>query len=139
MASDSPITDSHVKALVIIERVNSSLSVLGCLFIITSFLISKSFHRPINRLVFYASVGNLLTNIATIVSSSVLDNLNGFVCQGQAFLIQMYVLKCNPSKSQSQGTAIRRHTLMKMQVYGSRRSLDIGYGLQCLSYLLSQV
>jgi len=91
MAGSSGVTESQLNALVHIERVNSGLSVVGCVFIVVSFLISKSFHRPINRLVFYASAGNLLTNIATIISRSAVDNVNSFLCQGQAFLIQLYV------------------------------------------------
>jgi hypothetical protein len=91
MADHSGVTEAQLNALVQIERVNSGLSVVGCVFIVVTFLVSKSFHRPINRLVFYASAGNLLTNIATIISRSAVDNENGFLCQGQAFLIQLYV------------------------------------------------
>lgn len=91
MAEHSGVTEAQLNALVQIERVNSGLSVVGCVFIVVTFLVSKSFHRPINRLVFYASAGNLLTNIATIISRSAVDNENGFLCQGQAFLIQLYV------------------------------------------------
>src|SRR5690349_15205961 len=92
MAHPTDITAAQIRALVIIERVASGFSVAGCLFVIITFLVSKSFHRPINRLVFFASVGNLLTNIATITAMSVLDNTSGFLCQAQGFLIQMYVL-----------------------------------------------
>jgi len=39
--------------------------------------------------VFFASIGNLMTNIATLIARSALDNLDGFLCQFQSFLIQM--------------------------------------------------
>lgn len=72
-----------------IERVCSTLSLLGCLFIAVTFLSSKAFHKPINRLVFYASMGNIFSNVATIIARSALGNLNGGLCQFQGFLIQM--------------------------------------------------
>ncbi|RYP89734.1 hypothetical protein DL770_004122 [Monosporascus sp. CRB-9-2] len=46
--------------LKVIERVCSSLSLLGCVFVLATFTFSDAFRKPINRLVFYASFGNLL-------------------------------------------------------------------------------
>lgn len=89
MAVASDIDKAHIHYLVVIERVTSGFSVAGCLFVIITFLISKSFRRPINRLIFFASVGNLFTNIATVTAVAVLDNETGFLCQAQGFLIQM--------------------------------------------------
>jgi hypothetical protein len=88
--SAKELTVDQLNAIVIIERVNSSLSVIGCLFIVVTFLSSSAFHKPINRLVFFASAGNILTNIATLISRSALVNLNSALCQFQGFLIQMY-------------------------------------------------
>ena len=88
--SAKELTDDQLNAIVIIERVNSSLSVIGCVFIVVTFLSSSAFHKPINRLVFFASAGNIMTNIATLISRSALGNVNGALCQLQAFLIQMY-------------------------------------------------
>lgn len=50
------ITDDELNTFTIIERVVSVLSLLGCIFIIATFCTLKSFHKPINRLVFYASM-----------------------------------------------------------------------------------
>jgi len=51
------ITEDELQAFTVVERVVSVLSLLGCLFIIASFSMSKAFqHKPINRLVFYASM-----------------------------------------------------------------------------------
>jgi hypothetical protein len=88
--SATHLTDDQLNAIVIIERVNSSLSVVGCVFIVVTFLSSRAFHKPINRLVFFASVGNIMTNVATLISRSALGNVNGALCQFQGFLIQMY-------------------------------------------------
>jgi hypothetical protein len=83
------LTDSELEAIVIIERVGSSLSLIGCAWIVVTFLSSTAFRKPINRLVFYASVGNILVNIGTLMSRSVLGDPNSALCQLQAFLIQM--------------------------------------------------
>lgn len=40
----------------VIERACSVFSLVGCIFIIVTFCTSDSFHKPINRLVFYASL-----------------------------------------------------------------------------------
>ncbi|KAK1141971.1 hypothetical protein N8T08_008294 [Aspergillus melleus] len=51
-----------------------------------------SFRKPINRLVFYASWGNIMTNLATVVSQSGIHaGLNSPLCQLQAFLIQWFM------------------------------------------------
>jgi hypothetical protein len=83
------LTPDQLDDIVIIERVNSILSLIGCAFIIISFIASPKFRRPINRLICYASIGNIVTNVATIMSRAGTSNATGFLCQAQAFLIQM--------------------------------------------------
>ncbi|KAI1079299.1 family A G protein-coupled receptor-like protein [Whalleya microplaca] len=85
------LSDSQLEAISIIERVGSVFSLIGCLFIIGSFAISNAFHKPINRLVFYASFGNMMTNIGTLMARHFVDDINTFGCQFQAFLIQMFM------------------------------------------------
>lgn len=81
---------TQLDAIQMAERVSSVLSVLGCLFVIITYLSSVAFHKPINRLVFYASWGNLATNVATIISrSGIAAGVNSPLCQLQAFIIQM--------------------------------------------------
>ncbi|KAK3402776.1 hypothetical protein B0T20DRAFT_343808 [Sordaria brevicollis] len=75
----------------IIERVCSIFSLIGCVFIIFTFCLSKRFHKPINRLAFFATFGNLATNVATLMGRSFVDNEEGAGCQVQAFLIQMFM------------------------------------------------
>lgn len=83
------LTDDQLNAIVIIERACSALSLIGCAFIVITFISSKAFHKPINRLVFFASVGNIMTNTATLISRSALSDINGALCQFQGFMIQM--------------------------------------------------
>ena len=80
---------SQLDIFSIIERACSVFSLLGCVFIIATFCMSKAFHKPINRLVFYASFGNAITNVATLMARSFIGDTNSAGCQFQAFLIQM--------------------------------------------------
>lgn len=80
---------SQLDAFSTIERVGSVLSLLGCVFIIATFCSSKAFHKPINRLMFYASFGNLMTTVATLIARSYIGDTSSAGCQFQAFLIQM--------------------------------------------------
>jgi hypothetical protein len=83
-------THKELRGLEIAERVSSVLSVLGCFFVIATFISFKIFRKPINRLVFFATFGNLATNVATLISrSGILAGENSALCQFQAFIIQM--------------------------------------------------
>ncbi|KAL8709788.1 MAG: hypothetical protein Q9220_005574 [cf. Caloplaca sp. 1 TL-2023] len=63
-----PLTQAQTDALVATERVVSVFSIIGILFILATFYFLSSFNKPINRLVFYASWGNLGMNIACLIS-----------------------------------------------------------------------
>lgn len=57
-----------------------------------TFASSPRFRKPINRLIFYASWGNALCNIATLMSQSgVRAGRDSHLCQFQSFLIQMFL------------------------------------------------
>ncbi|KAI5462041.1 hypothetical protein BGZ63DRAFT_453289 [Mariannaea sp. PMI_226] len=71
-----------------IERVGSCFSLLGCCFIISTFCFSKAFHKPINRLVFYASIGNLIVTVGTLIGTTYIEHIDSAGCQMQAFMIQ---------------------------------------------------
>jgi hypothetical protein len=90
MAEKEHLTPSQLNALSILERVCSVFSLLGSLFVIGTFFASKSFHKPINRLVFYASFGNMMTNVGTLMSRTYINKPGSAGCQLQAFLVQMY-------------------------------------------------
>jgi hypothetical protein len=85
------ISPGSLAAIDNIERCCSALSLLGCAFIAITFLFSNAFRKPINRLVFYASLGNVFTNVATLISRAALSNESSFLCQFQGLLIQTYV------------------------------------------------
>lgn len=77
------------RVIIIIERAASVLSLVGCTFVITTFCVSDKFRKPINRLVFFATFGNILTNIATLMSRAGVEaGGRSSLCQTQAFLIQ---------------------------------------------------
>src|SRR2546429_8045358 len=86
-------SSGQMYAVEITEKVGSVFSLLGTAFIITTFLSDKSFHKPINRLVFFAAWGNIMSNVATLISTSGIRlGSHGSLCQFQAFLIQWYAL-----------------------------------------------
>ncbi|KKY26432.1 putative camp receptor-like protein [Phaeomoniella chlamydospora] len=84
------LSDAQLNSLETTERAGSVLSLLGTTFIIVTFLSSRAFHKPVNRLVFYASLGNVLANVGTMISRSGIL-VGGGVCQFQGFLIQMFL------------------------------------------------
>lgn len=87
----APLTAEQLADISIIERACSVISLLGSLFVIVTFCLSRSFHKPVNRLVFYATFGNMLTNVGTLMSRTYVNSPDSVGCQFQAFLIQMYV------------------------------------------------
>ncbi|WKT38204.1 hypothetical protein QSH57_000022 [Fusarium oxysporum f. sp. vasinfectum] len=85
------VTTSAASAISAIERTCSVPSLLGSLFIIATFCSSKLFHKPISRMLFYASFGNMMSNVATLMSKSFIDQPNSAGCQTQAFLIETFM------------------------------------------------
>ena len=86
----APFTPEQVNALSVTERVNSSISLVGILFILITYSFYPSFNKPINRLIFFATWANLGTCIASLISIDgyrVSDT--GPLCKFQAFLVQM--------------------------------------------------
>jgi hypothetical protein len=95
--STMAFSDRQMYAVEITERVCSVFSLLGTVFIITTFLSNQSFHKPINRLVFFAAWGNIMSSVATLISTSGIRlGSNDSLCQFQAFLIQWYALSTTP-------------------------------------------
>ncbi|GMF72884.1 unnamed protein product [Aspergillus oryzae] len=93
------LSEQQLYAISATERVCSAISLTGTAIIVISFLGSSAFRKPINRLVFYASWGNLMTNIATVISQSGIHmGLNSPLCQFQAFLIQWLAPRSRETK-----------------------------------------
>ena len=83
-------SSGQILAIEVIERAMSGVSLFGAFFIIGTFTAFKSLRKPINRLVFYATFGNLLTNLATLISlSGIRAGPGSALCTFQGFFIQM--------------------------------------------------
>src|SRR6266576_3139830 len=83
-------SEKQFRAFEMATRVSSSLSIIGTLYIVGTFLSCPRFRQPINRLVFYASWGNLFSNVATMISrSGITAGETSPLCLGQSFFIQM--------------------------------------------------
>ncbi len=94
------LTTEQLKAIEVTERIASILSLLGTAYIIVTFITSPAFRKPINRLVFYASWGNMICNVATLISRSGIDaGIGSALCQIQGFLIQVYAPSAHPPLS----------------------------------------
>jgi hypothetical protein len=85
------LTGQQVDALIVIERVTACISVIGTLFLITTFILFKGFRTLSNTLIFYASFANLFANIAALIGGSALTKLSSPLCQFQGFLLEMQV------------------------------------------------
>lgn len=84
------LTTGQTTAIEVAERVSSVLSLLGASFTIITFLTDKAFHKPINRLVFYAAWGNVLGNIFTLIGAyGVSLGEHSPLCQLQGFMLQL--------------------------------------------------
>ncbi|KAH6979185.1 hypothetical protein EDB82DRAFT_558807 [Fusarium venenatum] len=87
----SGLSLGDVRVITVIQQVCSVLSIVGCLFIIGTFCLCDAFHKPINRLVFYASFGNIMASVCFIMADSFVRVPNGAGCQTQAFLLHTFV------------------------------------------------
>lgn len=86
------LSSTQIDTIIITERISSILSLVGAAFVVVTFTLDDKFRKPINRMVFYATFGNVITNIATLMSTSGIEAGHGSpLCQLQAFLIQWYV------------------------------------------------
>jgi len=82
-------TEEQLHSIQVAERVNSVFSIVGCSFIIITFCSSAAFRKPINRLIFYASFGNILSTVAMLIArQGIIAGQHSALCQLQAFFIQ---------------------------------------------------
>ncbi|PLB43124.1 hypothetical protein P170DRAFT_72529 [Aspergillus steynii IBT 23096] len=85
-------SEPQLYAISVTERVCSAVSLAASSVIIVSFFCSTSFRKPINRLVFYASWGNIMASSATVISQSGIHaGPDSPLCQFQAFFIQWFM------------------------------------------------
>ncbi|KAG4029464.1 hypothetical protein MFRU_015g00090 [Monilinia fructicola] len=91
------LTYAEFEAIDITERASAVVSILGNLFIILTFFFCSSFDKPINRLIFFASWGNIGSSISCLITElgpASLGNRAKFdasgICQVQGFLVQMF-------------------------------------------------
>ncbi|KAL8876162.1 MAG: hypothetical protein Q9198_005591, partial [Flavoplaca austrocitrina] len=83
------LTPEQHLVMALTERLISGLSIVGILFIILTYSFSSAFSKPINRLVFYASWGNLGLCIVAFISMDGPDaGEDSPLCQFQGFMAQ---------------------------------------------------
>ncbi|KMU84563.1 hypothetical protein CIHG_02347 [Coccidioides immitis H538.4] len=80
---------SQLLSLQAAVRATASVSLLACLLVITSYAFSTLFHTPLNRLIFYATWGNLLAHVAELIAwSGPRAGITSSLCKFQAFFIE---------------------------------------------------
>ncbi|UNI17608.1 hypothetical protein JDV02_003939 [Purpureocillium takamizusanense] len=90
IASAEGLSSRQLAILGILQQVGAAFSIAGCVFIITTFCFCDAFHKPINRLVFFASLGNLMAGVGFAMAVMYLDKPNSGGCQMQGFLLHLY-------------------------------------------------
>lgn len=88
-------TEKQLLGFKIATRISSVASILGSIFVLSTFSFFPSFRTTKTRLIVYATVGNLLGNFATLISVSAMPTGTtkaSPLCQTQAFLIQWFLL-----------------------------------------------
>ncbi|KAJ6104638.1 hypothetical protein N7523_010958 [Penicillium sp. IBT 18751x] len=85
-------TAGQARAIEITERVGSSISLLcSCSVIATFFFFTNHDQTPVQRLIFFATWGNVWSNIAMLIAlSGISRGEDSALCQFQAFLIQWF-------------------------------------------------
>ncbi len=85
----APFTEEQTMWIHRIERAVSVFSLACSFFIVWSFARFPYFRKPINILIFFAALGNIMTSVATgIATSGIKAGLDSPLCQTQALLIQ---------------------------------------------------
>ncbi|KAH1487765.1 hypothetical protein LV164_002200 [Aspergillus fumigatus] len=85
------LTAAQLRTLTTVERVASTLSILGVITIIGTFAHSRHFRNPMHRLIFINAFYNLFDFIATMIATSgPAAGNHSRLCQFQGFCLQMF-------------------------------------------------
>ncbi|QGA17825.1 hypothetical protein EYB26_005501 [Talaromyces marneffei] len=126
----SLLTAGQIQALIVTERVNAVASILSIIFVVATYLFLPGFNKPINRLIFFASFGNLGSAVAALISENgPLAGESSALCKIQAFLVQMFLgVDCYWTLCMAVNVYLvffRGYTIDQL------RSLDLAYLLIC--------
>ncbi|KAF1913937.1 hypothetical protein BDU57DRAFT_407653, partial [Ampelomyces quisqualis] len=89
------LSPGQITAIEVCTRTMSVLSLLGSCYIISSFIAFSFYRKLINRLVFYATWGNIMANVATLISTSGIPkrpHALTALCEFQGVLIQWFMM-----------------------------------------------
>lgn len=85
-------SEKQFRDIDITERLGSVISLIGSAFVVISFCSSAAFRKPIRRLVFYASFGNILSSVSTLIArDGIKAGQFSALCQLQSFFIQQWM------------------------------------------------
>ena len=144
------LTGIQLRDLERTERIASCFSLAGTTFIFCTFMYSSAFRKPVNRLIFYATWGNILCNVRRAIKLAVdtiglkspadrdIDISIGHSCWGRFSLVPFSgILDPNVGlKWRYISTSI---TNCATQVPSRRRLVEPCSGHQCVPHIISQV
>ena len=88
--SDELTNPTEIKALVIMERLGGSLSLLSVLCIFLTYLIVPRVRNVQNTFIVFASISNVGACIASLIAlDGIKAGQNSPLCQAQAFMFEM--------------------------------------------------
>ena len=126
-------TASQDQAIQITERVGSAVSLLCSCTVIATFFSTEHFRSPVHRLIFFATWGNVCSNIGMLIAlSGISRGETSALCQFQGFLIQWSV-------SEWLYLLFFAYWGIPTQVSTCWCILVALYGAQCLHDLLSKI
>lgn len=86
------LSQSKIDILVALERVGSSLSLIGITAIVVTYWAFKRMRTVPNLFLLFASIANAGAGVACLIGFDGLRaGINSALCQTQAFLLEMYV------------------------------------------------
>lgn len=97
-AIDEQLTSTQVQALVMMERIGGSISLVSVMFIFVAYGLVRRVRNVQNSFIVFASISNIGASIASIIAY---DGLKAgeatALCQAQSFLFEMWVFRCPSS------------------------------------------
>lgn len=129
------LTDTQLDTIDLAERLGGSFSLLGSALILATYFASAAFRKPVTRLIFYATFGNIFSAVASLIGrDGIRKGPDSPLCQVQAFFIQWYVTDHPPRKIDrvSNGWSV-------LELDASGLVMVILYGAQYVPHLLPEI
>lgn len=83
------LSQKQLHVISLAERAGGAASVVGSLLIIITYSTIAEFRKPVRKMIFYATLGNVFSSAACLISNAgVQAGSESAICQLQAFFVQ---------------------------------------------------